>query len=343
MPFNPSLLNSTIVKKFIDRLEKSYKDRGVAVKRTSVQEDVANMFGFSSYYEMKQQLAKEPVSEQTVDASTDPNLAARITQRRQATLSSYTSAKTIFESKVLPLAILSLGDPLNSLGEATRMIARFANTFESVGKKYTALPLEGKQHFAQELFAHYASSEGVFPITHNFRFQNAANELLDVIVRKTPENEKDAVVSAFFDIHPELKPSIWPATVVYTPPPKYSDTEYEQVSFVSSVLNLRLPPMPKDFLNKEQEREMFKKMWESNFAPVQEGYAALPVVLKIQFIHELQDHYSHTSSRLFFKESLSDVMIALAKATPRNEQKGIVEVLSGEDRVGLLPKRRQLV
>lgn len=342
MPFNPSLLNSTLVKKFIDRLEKSYKDRGVAVKRTSVQEDVANMFGFPSYYEMKQQLAKEP-QEQTVDASTDTDIASRIALRRQATLSSYTGAKSIFESKVLPLALSSLGDPPNSLGEATRMIARFAHSFESVGEKYTALTLNSKQHFAQELFAHYASSEGVFPITRNFRFQNAANELLDVIVRKTPENEKDAVVSAFFDLHPQLKPAVWPSTVVFTPPPKHSDTEYEQISFVSRVLDMRIPPVPQDFLNQEQERKMFKKMWESNFAPVQEGYAVLPVVLKIQFIHELQDHYRHTSSRLFFKESLEDVMIALGKATPPKEQNEIIQVLSGMDRVGTIPKRRQLV
>lgn len=342
MPFNPSLLNPALIKKFIDRLEKSYKDRGVAVKRTSVQEDVANMFGFASYYEMKQQLVNDP-QPQTFEGNTDNDIASRIAVRRQATLSSYTSAKSIFESKVLPLAISSLGDPPNSLGEATRMIARFANMFESVAAKYTALPLKSKQHFAQELFAHYASSEGVFPIAHNFRFQNAANELLDVVVRKTPENEKDAVVSAFFDLHPQLKPSIWPATVVYTPPPKYSDTEYEQISFVSTVVDLRLPPIPKDFLNKEQEQEMFKQMWESNFAPVQERYAALPIVLKIQFIHELQDHYKHTPSRLFFQESLREAMMALAKITPRNEHKEIVEVLSGEDRVGLIPKRRQLV
>lgn len=341
MPFNPSLLNSTIVKKFIDRLEKSYKDRGVAVKRTSVQEDVANMFGFASYYEMKQQF-KEP-QEQTVDASTDTDIAARITQRRQATLSSYTAAKSIFQSKVLPLSMTSLGDPPNSLGEVTRMIGRFAHTFESVGEKYTVLPLDSKQHFAQELFAHYASSEGVFPITQNFRFQNAANELLDVIVRKTPENEKDAVVSAFFDLYPKLKPSVWPSTVVYTPPPKHSDTEYEQVSFVSHVLDIRIPPVTQDFLNQEQERETFKKMWESNFAPVQKGYAALPVVLKIQFIHELQDHYKHTPSRLFFDKTREDVMIALGKATPPQEQNEIIPVLSGMDRVGTIPKRRQLV
>lgn len=342
MPFNPSLLNSTLVKKFIDRLEKSYKEHGVAIKRTSVQEDVAKMFGFASYYEMNQQLGKEPMSQQ-IDTSADPDIAARIALRRQATLSSYTSAKTIFESKVLPLAISSLGDLPNSLGEVTRMIARFANTFESVGKQYTQLPLDKKQHFAQELFAHYASSEGVFSITENFRTQNAANELLDVIVRKTPENEKDAVITAFFDLHPKLKPNLWPATVVFAPPPKYSDTQYEQVSFVSSVLELRIPPVGQDFLNEDQERNIFQKMWQSNFAPVQEIYTALPMVLKIQFIHELQDHYEHTPSRIFFKQTGEDLMIALGKATPRHEQKEIIGVLSGLDRVGLVPKRRQLV
>lgn len=342
MPFNPSLLNSTLVKKFIDRLEKSYKERGVAVKRTSVQEDVAKMFGFASYYEMNQQLAKEP-QEQIVELASDTDIAARIALRRQATLSSYTSAKTIFESKVLPFTMSSLGDLPNSLGEVTRMIARFANTFESVGKQYTQLSLDKKQHFAQELFAHYASSEGVFPITENFRTQNAANELLDVIVRKTPENEKDAVITAFFDLHPTFKPSFWPATVVFAPPPKYSDTQYERVPFVSSVLELRVPPIDQDFLNEEEERNIFQKMWQSNFASVQEVYTALPVVLKIQFIHELQDHYKHTPSRLFFKKSLGDVIVALAKITPPNEKKDIIPVLSGEDRLGLLPKRRQLV
>lgn len=58
MSFNPSALNIVTVKKFIDRLEKSYKERGVVVKRTAVQEDVAKMFGFTSYHDMNKNLSE---------------------------------------------------------------------------------------------------------------------------------------------------------------------------------------------------------------------------------------------------------------------------------------------
>lgn len=58
MSFNPSALNIATVKKFIDRLEKSYKERGVVVKRTAVQEDVAKMFGFTSYHDMNKNLSE---------------------------------------------------------------------------------------------------------------------------------------------------------------------------------------------------------------------------------------------------------------------------------------------
>jgi len=345
MPFNPSLLNPTLVKKFIDRLEKSYKERGVAVKRTSVQEDVANMFGFASYYEMNQQLVKEPIEQS--DTSADTDIAARIAQRRQATFAGFATSqaiyKSIFESKVLRLSLPSLGGTPTSLGEAKRMIEQFARAFDGVGEKYTQLPLGDKQHFAQELFAHYAAPEGVFAVDKNFRTQNAANELLDVIVRRTPDNEKDAVIAAFFDLHSDLKPNVWPSTVVFTPPPKYSDTKYEQVTFVSNVLDLRIPPISKEFLNEDQEGEEFDKMWKNNFASIKEAYIALPVVLKTQFIHELQDHYKHTPSRLFFDKTRENMIIAIAKATPVKERKEIVDVLSGMDRVGLITKRRQLV
>lgn len=58
MSFNPSALNIVTVKKFIDRLEKSYKERGVVVKRTAVQEDIAKMFGFTSYHDMSKNLSE---------------------------------------------------------------------------------------------------------------------------------------------------------------------------------------------------------------------------------------------------------------------------------------------
>lgn len=92
-----------------------------------------------------------------------------------------------------------------------------------------------------------------------------------------------------------------------------------------------------------QEVEEFNKMWENNFSSIKEVYTALPIVLKTQFIHEWQDHYKHTPSRLFFDKTRENVIIAIAKATPVKERKQIVDVLSGMDRVGLITKRRQLV
>lgn len=55
MSFNPALLNQNSVKKFVDRLEKVYAQRmDKTVKRTQVFEDVANLFGYDSWYNMDQ-------------------------------------------------------------------------------------------------------------------------------------------------------------------------------------------------------------------------------------------------------------------------------------------------
>lgn len=59
MSFNPTVLNIVTVKKFVDRLEKSYKERNISIKRTAVQEDVAKMLGFVSYHEMSKKLSEK--------------------------------------------------------------------------------------------------------------------------------------------------------------------------------------------------------------------------------------------------------------------------------------------
>lgn len=59
MSFNPTVLNIVTVKKFVDRLEKSYQERNIVIKRTAVQEDVAKMLGFASYHEMSKKLSEK--------------------------------------------------------------------------------------------------------------------------------------------------------------------------------------------------------------------------------------------------------------------------------------------
>jgi len=58
MSFNPTALTLSTVKKFIDRLEKVQKERGLPVKRSQIQEDVAKMLGFVSYHDLFENVEK---------------------------------------------------------------------------------------------------------------------------------------------------------------------------------------------------------------------------------------------------------------------------------------------
>lgn len=93
MSFNPTALTLSTVKKFIDRLEKVQKERGLPVKRSQIQEDVAKMLGFVSYHDLFENVAP---AQTTITAPAQ----AQIVQNVKHIITS-ASAHQVFESDFL--------------------------------------------------------------------------------------------------------------------------------------------------------------------------------------------------------------------------------------------------
>lgn len=218
MPFNPSLLNSTLVKKFIDRLEKSYKDRGVAIKRTSVQEDVANMFGFASYYEMKQNISSNR------NAQNEQNFQFNeITENNTIETFQWFSEQIVLNPipyVASPLFLPTIGVTLPAISqhrpqnvkELSDCIKVFTEHHLEILSDNHLKILSDKSvgsYERNEMVQYYCGSMGVFGF--NSEHCNAAQRFLYIMQRSTAIMlyEQDQIVTGFLggeiDVSPPLK------------------------------------------------------------------------------------------------------------------------------------------